>query len=1243
LTDQGLIVKCPGCETRLRLSGQNLPSRFRARCTSCGKAFVVKQKDKHDVTLPLTSAPRADATTIPGQQTRSDLPLPDAVSGPRYAAATPPPTSHPGVTHAAAPAALGSTFSAGELVAERYRILRFVAQGGMGEVYEAEDQALGEVLALKTIRPSVAADEVAVGLFKREIQVARQVTHRNVCRIYDLGTHRSDSPIAALYLNQEILFVTMELLHGASMAQRLDGGGAMTPREALPLIEQMAYALDAAHAAGVVHRDFQSANVVLEAMDTGTRAVVTDFGLARGSQQTGGASGTLTVASAVMGSPAYMAPEQVEGGQITPAADIYALGVVIYEMTVGRVPFEGDSALSTAVKRLTEDPPPPTQLVEGFDPHWEEVILRCLERDPAKRFQRASDVVRALKGREEAAAVSGTTAVTTESAGKRMTKVVLAGVLLGLAIVANWYMWTKRAQEQAEFGYLQAPAVARPSVAVMEFRNLTGQEEVDWLASGLPEMLSSELAAGSGVRIIPGENVVRAKLELGLEEGDSFTDETLQILRRNLGTDYVVSGAYTAVADDGAGQLRLDLRLQDTLTTDQSAVVTVSGPASEIFDLVADAGSELRDALELETEAEAKRSFRMASAEAARLYSEGLARLRAYDALGASELLEQAAAADPRNPRVHTAYATALAGLGYAERAQEEAKLAMELSGPLGEEERLAIRGRYLETTGDWLGATEVYDQLWRASPDNLEYGLQLASTLNASGQPEQALQVTAVLKQLPSAAAQDVRIHFAEATASGAMGDFRSQQELAAAAAAVSLEQGARLLRARALLLEGWASRNLGEADRAQGVTAEAEGLYQQAGDLSGVAVARVQRANLLYDQGDLDTARRMFERAADTYRELGDKGNEAQALNNLAVVLKQQGEVDKALGLYEQSLELSQETGSRVGIANAENNIGAILLRRGDLSSAGERFQRAVELAAEVGDRSQRAYGLYNLAVTRRRQGRLDEAESYHQQALDLRRTMGQKLGEAASLADMASVAYHRGDIAVASERYAQALELAQSTGNRRFEAFSLFGLGQVRFQEGKLNEAQQLHSEALAIRRDLGERSTAAESRLALAQLQLERGLHADAETGSREAAAEFTREGAADLAAWAEANRAESLVYLDRRDEAARTLEGALARAEESEDLFIALDIELSAAKVEAASARDPFALQRVERVEDSAAKASLLPLALEAKLLRARLARAAGEFQLAEAIQREVLAEAESSGLELLAQKAREGS
>jgi tetratricopeptide (TPR) repeat protein len=199
----------------------------------------------------------------------------------------------------------------------------------------------------------------------------------------------------------------------------------------------------------------------------------------------------------------------------------------------------------------------------------------------------------------------------------------------------------------------------------------------------------------------------------------------------------------------------------------------------------------------------------------------------------------------------------------------------------------------------------------------------------------------------------------------------------------------------------------------------------------------------------------------------------------------------------------------------------------------------------------------------------------------------------------------------------------------------------LGQVRFQEGKLNEAQQLHSQALAIRRDLGERSTAAESRLALARLQLERGLHAEAEAGSREVAEEFRREGAVDLAAWAEASRAEALVYLDRREEATRTLEAAIARATESEDLLIALDIQLSAARVEAESARDPFARQRVEQVEDRASEASLLPLALEAKLLRARLARSAGEFQLAQAIQREVLVEAEGSGLELLAQKARE--
>src|SRR6185295_15450304 len=213
-----------------------------------------------------------------------------------------------------------AVFSAGDRVAGRYRILRFVARGGMGEVYEAEDVELRGRVALKTIRPEIALDRQAIDRFKREIHLARQVTHPNVCRIFDLGYHRA--PAAGGGPEVEITFLTMEFLPGETLDKRLRGG-RMTPAQALPLVRQMATALGAAHAMGIVHRDFKSGNVALVPgrEGEGVRVVVTDFGLARGSAA-GDTFASATATGHVVGTPAYMAPEQVEGKPVTAAADV---------------------------------------------------------------------------------------------------------------------------------------------------------------------------------------------------------------------------------------------------------------------------------------------------------------------------------------------------------------------------------------------------------------------------------------------------------------------------------------------------------------------------------------------------------------------------------------------------------------------------------------------------------------------------------------------------------------------------------------------------------------------------------------------------------------------------------------------------------------------------------------------------------------------------------------------------------
>jgi tetratricopeptide (TPR) repeat protein/tRNA A-37 threonylcarbamoyl transferase component Bud32 len=301
-------------------------------------------------------------------------------------------------THPPASGGRPSTLFGGQVLAGRYRVAAFLGRGSWGEVYEAEDLELGDRIAVKILRPE-AGDERLRQRFKQEIQLARRVTHLNVCRTYDLVYHYEEGSQGSE--GNLWVLLTMELLRGETLADRLARKGRMTPGEALPVVCQIAAALAAAHAAGVVHRDLKSANVFLVESPAGTRAVVNDFGLAWSAGEEGSAAPAHE--GELVGTPAYMAPEQVRGEVATPATDVYALGVVLYEMVTGELPFVGPTAFYTALKRLHEPPPPPRGKVPGLDPVWEEVILRCLEREPAGRFATPDDVIGALAAEAPAA------------------------------------------------------------------------------------------------------------------------------------------------------------------------------------------------------------------------------------------------------------------------------------------------------------------------------------------------------------------------------------------------------------------------------------------------------------------------------------------------------------------------------------------------------------------------------------------------------------------------------------------------------------------------------------------------------------------------------------------------------------------------------------------------------------------------------------------------------------------------
>ncbi len=294
----------------------------------------------------------------------------------------------------------------------------------MGEVYEAEDQVLRERVALKTIRPDVANDPRTMERFLREVHLARSVTHPNVSRTFDVFHHES------------LAFLTMELLSGVTLAERLANGGRLSPEEALPLVEQMAAALDGG-ARGrrrpprlqERERDARAGHAPAGRRARRRHGLRPRPPRAAGGRGIGSAA-PLTETEAVIGTPDYMAPEQIEGRAITPATDVYALGVVIYEMVTGEQPFQGDTPLSVALKKLKEAAPSPRRHVPDLPPVWEKTILRCLERAPADRFASAEEVVRALRGE----AIS-TGPATIRRRRRRLAAIVAAVVL---AAAAAW-------------------------------------------------------------------------------------------------------------------------------------------------------------------------------------------------------------------------------------------------------------------------------------------------------------------------------------------------------------------------------------------------------------------------------------------------------------------------------------------------------------------------------------------------------------------------------------------------------------------------------------------------------------------------------------------------------------------------------------------------------------------------------------------------------------------------------------
>jgi len=600
----------------------------------------------------------------------------------------------------------------------------------------------------------------------------------------------------------------------------------------------------------------------------------------------------------------------------------------------------------------------------------------------------------------------------------------------------------------------------RSSVAILGFKNLSFQHQADWLGKAIMQMLTTELQAGGKLRIVPEEAVARSKAKLDLKEKDGYPRDTLRELNKDLSCDYAVAGSYVALGDQQSGQVRLDLRLQETISGETLASIAVSGKQAEIFDLVRTAGREMQTKVGGTIGPGGDTDWRAvlpANAEAARLYSAGLDRLRLTDRVSASKLLQQSVDLEPQFALSHAALAEAWQDLGYESRAQASAQKAMSLAANLPENARLKVEGQYYESQHDWAGAIPAYRHLFQDYPDDLEAGLKLADTEVSAGQLNDASATISSLRSPEATYHQDSRIDLIAALVAARSSDFKLQQELARSVAKKAESSASSLLLGRAKMIEGWALDDQSQLDQALQAYRTAQSIFEQAGDIDSTATVLDDIGIVLEKQGDRKAARENLEEAQKQFRQIGDQNGLGSALTNLGELDHAEGELAGAEDLYREALGLFRKNSRKENEYAALNNLGGVLFERGDFREAKQTYDSVLQLRQAVGDKSGVGYAKINLAAAFWVQGDLDHATRLLEDAQRTFTEIGDRAGISSVQTAYARVMISKNDLPEARHRLGEAMKIDREISHGDIASEEIL-LAQITLLEGHAGQVDE-----------------------------------------------------------------------------------------------------------------------------------------------------------------------------------------
>ncbi len=954
---------------------------------------------------------------------------------------------HPIFTH------IGATiFREGDVLGGRYEIHKMLGMGGMGAVYKARDMEVERVVGLKVIRPDLAGNPAILARFKQELVLARQVTHRNIIRIYDLN--EADG----------VKFITMEFIEGEDLRTILLGQGKLSPEEGVDIMLQACAGLQAAHAEGVIHRDLKPSNIM---RDGSGRVVIMDFGLARTLQGDG-----MTQTGMMVGTMEYMSPEQAMGKELDARSDQFAVGLIFYELLTGFMPFHAESAIASLVKRTQERAIPLAEVDTSIPPALSAVVSKCLERNPEDRFSSVQELIDELeiwqgkksRGSHPYPVLSGSRARAAQAKKLPIKWLAIGGVALLLAVAAVIGVRYRTGAAGGGSGTVQG---AVTSLAIVPFYNATGDPSLNSMGSVIADALNSDIGHSAHLRMVSPDRLQQVLHDLGVSPESPLDVSTLRRIAEFTHADTIVSGKYERFGQ----QTRISVTVHDFKNDQEVSLSTSVASDNDLLASLEKLASDMREKLastpsilkELQAHSQ---HVTTQSIPALKAYDEGTQLARAGQYTQAVTKFEDATTQDPNFAMAFSKLAQTYAAMGYDDKAEQASRRAVELSDNLPAQDRFLIQASHASLTHDTTKAIAAYQELVKVNPDDTDAEFALAKLYEDTNNYDQA---KSYLAKLLTADPNYVSALLASGRVDIRSGDPQAALDPLNKALSLAIQFDNQEQKGSILQALGIAYQHLNKPEDAVRNFNQALEIRRKIGDQRGIAGSLGQLAQVQDAMGDSKAALASYEEAVKLERTIGDKSSLIQTLMSLGAYYLDHGKNDQSLQYTNEALQIARDSGDQSSQATVLLNIGVAHFNKGEFQDALTYFQQAYDIRTRLNQDGTEA--LHDLAQTNVQLGQYDTALSQYLKALEAYRAAGDKNGIATESADMGALFAAQGRYDAALKAQQEAVNIFQQLGDRTYmNVAALAGYGHTLSAVGRGDEGRKNLEAALKLAGDV-----------------------------------------------------------------------------------------------------------------------------------------------------------------------------